>query len=135
MAIDIMLWTNQTELMPKAKNGKFRYYISGKQLMDPNGGDVNIIPTESLVKYYGGPKHTPYRILKKSKLVRYQDDPHQAPWGDGTSNWTAYYEGNLVTELFQSFINIMGNPFTKKVSTGYRNQYGDTFIRNMFLSK
>jgi hypothetical protein len=135
MAKDIMLWTKQTELMPKAKNGKFRYYINGTQLMDPNGGDVNIIPTESLVKYYGGPKHTPYRILKKAKLVRYEDDPHPAPWGNGTANWTAYYEGNLVTELFQSFLNILGNPFNSKVSVGYRNQYAETFIRNMFILK
>ncbi len=126
-----MLWTNQRELLPKAKNGKFRYYINGTQLMDPNGGDVNILPTEKLVEYYGGPKHTPYRILKKAKLVRYEDDPHRVSWGE----WTAYYEGNLVSEWFQSFINILGNPFKCKASVGYRGQHADTFIRNMRILK
>jgi hypothetical protein len=126
MVKNVILWTNQIELL-RSFNGKSRYYTNGKQLMNPANGDVIIVPTLAVVDYYGGAKHTPIRILKKAKLVKYEDDPHSVEWGA----WTGYYEGTLVSEWFQSFINLYGNPFNTRAAKGYCNQYMSTFIQNL----
>ena len=134
MGQNIYLWTKQPTPLSRPSNGKARYYIGGKNIMNPINSDVVILPQENVVEYYGGAKHTPMRVLKNAKVVRYEDDPHPAPWGDGTAKWTAYYEGSMVSEWFQSFINFMGNPHKTKAYAPGCGTYERKFKDNLKVS-